>query len=98
MVVTRDEVLKIAALAKLHFSETELEEFTTQFKRILDYVEKLKEVNVEGIPPTSHVSQVAELEGQIIREDRVQESLGSGDALANAPDAREGQFRVPKVL
>ncbi len=98
MGVTRDEVLKIAALAKLHFSEAELEEFTSQFKRILDYVEKLKEVNVEGIPPTSHVSQAADLEGHVVRQDQVQESLGAAVALANAPDAREGQFRVPKVL
>jgi aspartyl-tRNA(Asn)/glutamyl-tRNA(Gln) amidotransferase subunit C len=96
--VTRDEVLKIAALARLHFNETELEQFTSQFKRILEYVEKLKEVDVEGIPPTSHVSQVSDLEGHIIRQDQVQESLGSEIALANAPDAREGQFRVPKVL
>ncbi len=98
MAITRDEVLKIAALARLHFSETELEAFTLQFERILDYVEKLKEVNVEGVPPTSHVSQVADFEGHTIREDQVQESLSADDALANAPDAREFQFRVPKVL
>lgn len=98
MAITRDEVLKIAELAKLHFSETELEAFTFQFQRILDYVEKLKEVDVEGIPPTSHVSQVPAAEGRIVREDRVQESLRAEDALANAPDVRECQFRVPKVL
>jgi len=49
-------VTKIAELARLEFSERELEEFTPQFRRILDYVEKLKEVSVEGVEPTSHAS------------------------------------------
>ena len=98
MAVTRSEVLKIAELAKLRFSEAELDAFTIQFQRILDYVEKLEEVNVEGVEPTSHVSLVVEVGAQPIRDDVVRDSLPVEEALANAPDPGAGQFRVPKVL
>ena len=96
MAITRAEVLKIAELARLHFTEAELEEFTAQFERILEYVEKLKEVNVEGVEPTSHVS-MGSVE-QHLREDQVQPSLPAEEALSNAPDPGNGHFRVPKVL
>jgi aspartyl-tRNA(Asn)/glutamyl-tRNA(Gln) amidotransferase subunit C len=96
--VTRSDVMKIAELAKLHFSEDELEAFTGQFLRILEYIAKLKEVSVEGVAPTSHVSLTPGFEKHIFRRDEVKESLGSDIAVANAPDAREGHFRVPKVL
>ena len=98
MSVTRSEVLKIADLAKLEFSEAELDAFTAQFQRILDYIEKLKEVNVEGVEPTSHVSLVDEASEDPCRQDAVQDSLPVEEALANAPDPGAGQFRVPKVL
>lgn len=98
MAITRSEVLKIAELAKLHFSEAELDAFTAQFLRILDYIEKLKEVDVTGVEPTSHVSLVEEFEEHVFREDTVQASLPAEEALANAPDPGAGQFRVPKVL
>jgi aspartyl-tRNA(Asn)/glutamyl-tRNA(Gln) amidotransferase subunit C len=96
--VTRADVLKIAELAKLHFSEEELDAFTAQFQRILHYVEKLKEVDVEGIEPTSHVSQSGSFDTLLLRQDEVRPSLPAEEALANAPDAGNGQFRVPKVF
>ena len=98
MAVTRSEVLKIAELAKLEFGDAELDAFTMQFHRILEYIEKLKEVNVEGVEPTSHVSLVEEVGERQFREDVVLESLPVAEALANAPDPGAGQFRVPKVL
>ena len=98
MSITRSEVLKIADLAKLHFSEEELDAFIAQFQRILEYVEQLKEVNVESIEPTSHVSLTADFEKHIFREDEVKASLAVEESLANAPDPGAGHFRVPKVL
>ena len=98
MSVTRAEVLKIADLAKLHFSEEELDAFIVQFQRILEYVEQLKEVNVEAVEPTSHVSLPADFEKHIFREDEVRASLPVNESLANAPDPGSGHFRVPKVL
>ena len=98
MSVTREAVLKIADLAKLQFSEDELEAFITQFQRILDYVEQLKEVNIEDIQPTSHVSLAGDFEKHAFREDEVKDSLPVEESLANAPDPGSGHFRVPKVL
>jgi aspartyl-tRNA(Asn)/glutamyl-tRNA(Gln) amidotransferase subunit C len=96
--VTRTEVLKIADLAKLYFKEEDLDAFVIQFQHILDYVEKLKEVKVEDIPPTSHVSLAADFEKHLFREDEVGVSLPVEESLANAPDPGAGHFRVPKVL
>ncbi len=98
MSISRSEVRKIAELAKLHFSEGDLEEFTRQFQRILDYVEQLKQVDIDGIEPTSHVSLAPGFERFIFREDEVKPSLPVDGTLANAPDSGQGHFRVPKVL
>jgi aspartyl-tRNA(Asn)/glutamyl-tRNA(Gln) amidotransferase subunit C len=96
--ITRAEVVKIAGLARLHFNEEELDAFTVQFQSILDYVEQLKQVDVSGIDPTSHVSLAADFEKHMFREDEVQPSLPVEESLANAPDPGSGHFRVPKVI
>jgi aspartyl-tRNA(Asn)/glutamyl-tRNA(Gln) amidotransferase subunit C len=96
--ISREEVLKIADLAKLHFSESELDEFTSQFRSIIHYVEKLKEADVEGVAPTSHVSLAEGSTRSLFRDDGTRPSLPEEQALANAPDPGSGHFRVPKVL
>jgi aspartyl-tRNA(Asn)/glutamyl-tRNA(Gln) amidotransferase subunit C len=98
MSITREDIIKVAELAKLHFTDEELGEFTAQFQRILDYIEQLKELNVEGIEPTSHVSLSADFEKRMFREDEARPSLPVEESLANAPDTSMGHFRVPKVL
>jgi aspartyl-tRNA(Asn)/glutamyl-tRNA(Gln) amidotransferase subunit C len=90
--------MKIADLARLHFSEEELDAFTAHFQKILDYVEQLKQVNVADIEPTSHVSLATDFEKHIFREDEVKPSLPVEESLANAPDPGSGHFRVPKVI
>ncbi|MDR1726426.1 MAG: Asp-tRNA(Asn)/Glu-tRNA(Gln) amidotransferase subunit GatC [Acidobacteriota bacterium] len=98
MPITREEVLKIADLARLHFDEGELDAFTVQFQGIMDYIEQLKQVDVEGVEPTSHVSLAPDFEKHMFREDEVAASLPAETSLAGAPDAAAGHFRVPKVL
>ena len=98
MAITRSEVMKIADLARLHFSEEDLDAFIVQFQRILDYIEQLKQVDVADIEPTSHVSLTADFEKHIFRDDDVKPSLPVEESLANAPDPGGGHFRVPKVL
>ncbi|HSW39431.1 MAG TPA: Asp-tRNA(Asn)/Glu-tRNA(Gln) amidotransferase subunit GatC [Acidobacteriota bacterium] len=98
MSISREEAAKIAALARLHFSEEDLDAFTPQFQRILDYVEQLKEVDVEDIDPTSHVSLSSDFEKYIFRKDEVKPSLTAEESLAGAPDQKDGHFRVPKVI
>ena len=97
MAITREEVARVAALANLRFTEAEIEVFTAQFQRILGYIEKLSEVDVAGVEPTSHASVAAGAAGAG-REDRVRPSLPVEEALAAAPDAAQDHFRVPKVL
>jgi aspartyl-tRNA(Asn)/glutamyl-tRNA(Gln) amidotransferase subunit C len=75
-----------------------LEEFTAQFQHILNYVEKLKEVEVDGVAPTSHVALVDHAEVPVFREDEARPSLPAEEALMNAPDCGDDHFRVPKVL
>jgi aspartyl-tRNA(Asn)/glutamyl-tRNA(Gln) amidotransferase subunit C len=96
--ISRSDVLKIADLAKLHLSEDELDAFTAQFQRILDYIEKLKEIDVRSVEPTSHVALGADYERHMFREDEVKPSLSVDDAVGSAPEAETGQFRVPKVI
>ncbi len=98
MAITRDEVLKIAELAKLHFDETEIDAFVSRFQRILDYIEQLEEVNIDGVEPTSHVSLTEDFEKYMFRDDEVCESLPAEDSLSGAPDPGSGHFRVPKVI
>ena len=96
MAITRDEVLKIAALAKLQFSDAELDAFTAQFQHILRYIEKLREVPVDDVAPTSHVCLPGDCNWQ--RKDEIAPSLEVEDALKNAPDRGRDHFRVPKVI
>jgi aspartyl-tRNA(Asn)/glutamyl-tRNA(Gln) amidotransferase subunit C len=98
MPITREDVQKIADLANLYFSEEEMDAFALQFQRILDYIEQLKQINVEDVEPTSHVSLASDFEKYIFREDRVKPSLPVEESLANAPDPGSDHFRVPKVL
>jgi aspartyl-tRNA(Asn)/glutamyl-tRNA(Gln) amidotransferase subunit C len=96
--ITRDEVQKIADLANLRFNQDEIDAFTVQFQRILDYIAKLSEVDTAGAESTSHVSLVQDFEKHVLRPDEVRSSLPVEKALANAPDAGHDHFRVPKVL
>ncbi len=94
MAISRDEVLYIARLARLEFDEKKIEEFTHQLGRVLDYINKLKELDVEGVEPSYHVLDLV----SVMRKDEVKEGLSNEEALANAPDAKDGFFRVPKII
>jgi len=94
MAVEKKEVEKIAELARLKFSDEELESFTHQMNDILSYMDKLNELDTEHIQPLSHpIEQV-----NIFRKDTVKSSISTEDALKNAPDKDEKFFKVPKVI
>ena len=88
------QVRKVAKLARLELSEAEVKEFTGQLGAILEYVEKMNELDTENVEPLAHCLPVS----NVFREDEVAESLGTEKTLANAPDADEQFFRVPKIL
>jgi len=92
--ITREEVERVAALARLHLGPDEADRMTTQLDAILDYVALLSEIDTTGIAPTSHAVPMA----TPLREDRPGTPLDPEDAVRNAP-AREGTaFLVPKVI
>ena len=94
MSVTRKDVEHIAELARLTFNEEELENFTHQLNQILGYMEKLNELNTDNIEPLSHP-----VEGNnVFREDELNTSIPTSEALKNAPDKDDQFFKVPKVI
>ena len=94
--LTRDDVLRIAELARLKLSDAEVERFGQQINDILGYAEQVQDVDTTGVAPTSHVLGFA----PTWRDDAPEPSLARADALGNAPDAdrQAGLFKVPKVL
>ncbi|MBI2618976.1 MAG: Asp-tRNA(Asn)/Glu-tRNA(Gln) amidotransferase subunit GatC [Ignavibacteriales bacterium] len=94
MAVTVNDVEHIAALAKLEFSNEEKEKFTHQLNQILNYVEKLKELDTENVEPLSHVIELSNR----FREDKAESGLTPEEALQNAPSRTEKFFKVPKVI
>jgi aspartyl-tRNA(Asn)/glutamyl-tRNA(Gln) amidotransferase subunit C len=92
--LSREEVLHVARLARLHLTEEELERMRAQLDAILAYVDKLRELDVEGVEPTSHAVPLVD----VMRDDALASCLPQEAALANAPD-RDGEFfRVPRII
>jgi aspartyl-tRNA(Asn)/glutamyl-tRNA(Gln) amidotransferase subunit C len=90
--LSRDQVLHVARLARLELSEEELETMAGELSAVLDHIEKIGELgDLEGVAPTSHVVAVE----NALRADEPRPSLPREVALASAPDAVEGGFRVP---
>ena len=84
-------MLHVAKLARLGLSEEEVETMAGELSGILEHVDRIAELDLEGVPPTSHV---VELEN-VLRADEPHESLTREVALEQAPDPAEGAFRVP---
>lgn len=94
MRIGKQDVEHVAMLARLEVSEAEKEAFSRQLSDILTYVEQLKAIDTEGVEPTATVVDSA----GVYREDQVRPSLPREGALANAPEAAEGFFVVPKII
>ncbi|MEC0370821.1 Asp-tRNA(Asn)/Glu-tRNA(Gln) amidotransferase subunit GatC [Paenibacillus chibensis] len=94
MSITNQDVQHVAKLARLNLSAEEEQMFTEQLNAILQYAEKLNELDTDGIEPTTHVLPVS----NVMREDVERESLPIEKVMANAPEEEDGQFKVPAVL
>ena len=94
--LTRDDVDRIATLARLELSEREKEMFLDQLSHVLEYAEQIQRLDTTNIPPTSQVLAGA----SATRADELRPGLPNDAALENAPDASDerGLFRVPRVL
>ena len=93
MTIGRDEVRRIAELANLELESAD-RTFADSLQSILEYVAILDEVDVSGVEPTSFGAT----QDSCLREDGPRSGLTAEEALRNAPDGRDGQFRVPGVL
>ncbi|MEO1492992.1 MAG: Asp-tRNA(Asn)/Glu-tRNA(Gln) amidotransferase subunit GatC [Pseudomonadota bacterium] len=94
MSVDTDTVRRVAKLARIAVREEELDPLAGELNTILDWVEQLGEVDVDGVEPMTSVTPMALKR----REDGVTDGDRQDDVLANAPDAREGFYAVPKVV
>lgn len=94
MPVTKKDVEYIANLAKLRFNDEELDNFTHELNEILNYVEKLNELDTNNIEPLSHPIENV----NVFREDQLKPSIDREEALRNAPSSTEEFFKVPKVI
>ena len=89
--IDRDQVLHVAKLARLRLTDEEVERMSGELSTILDHIETIGELDLDGVPPTSHV---LELEN-VLREDKPRPSLPPERALEQAPDPARDGFRVP---
>lgn len=94
MSITTKDVEHVAKLARLNLTQEEKETFTEQLNSILQYAEKLNELDTDNVEATTHVLHLS----NVMREDVVKESLPAEKVFLNAPDEEEGQFKVPAVL
>jgi aspartyl-tRNA(Asn)/glutamyl-tRNA(Gln) amidotransferase subunit C len=84
-------VLHVAKLARLRLSDAEVERMTGELSNILEHVERMDELDLDGVEPTSHVVELQ----NVLRDDVPRESLPRERALEGAPDAADEGFRVP---
>jgi aspartyl-tRNA(Asn)/glutamyl-tRNA(Gln) amidotransferase subunit C len=92
--ISREDVLHVARLARLELSEPELERMREQLNSILTYIDRLKELDVTGVEPTSHAVPMV----NVMRDDVVVPSFPRDEMLANAPDRVGELVRVPRIL
>ncbi|MFQ5632349.1 MAG: Asp-tRNA(Asn)/Glu-tRNA(Gln) amidotransferase subunit GatC [bacterium] len=92
--ITFEQVKHVAALAKLEFREDELQAMADDLSKIVQYVEKLNELDLENVLETAHVLDLT----NVFRKDQAKKWLSQEEALANAPARNKGYFSVPKVI
>ena len=89
--IDREQVLHVARLARLRLTDDEVERMSTELSTILDHIEKINELDLDSVEPTSHVVEVE----NVLRADEPRESWPRERILDLAPDAADGGFRVP---
>ncbi|MCX8009321.1 MAG: Asp-tRNA(Asn)/Glu-tRNA(Gln) amidotransferase subunit GatC [Patescibacteria group bacterium] len=94
MKVSKEQVEHIAKLAKLKLKDDETSKMQTELNQILDYMDKLNELDTSNVEPLSHPIPIE----NVFREDEVKPSIDRESAMKNAPDHNEEFFKVPKVI
>ena len=94
MEVNNKLIQDIAKLSKLKFDDSAEEKMKVDLEKMLDFVDKLREIDTEGVDPLIYMSE----EVNVLREDNVTEATSQEDALKNAPVKDSDYFKVPTVL
>lgn len=94
MSLTQEDVVYVANLARLEFSEEEVVTLSNELGAVLDYANTLSRLDTSEVKATEHVLQVQ----NVFREDEIGTSLSNEEALANAPESEAGCFKVPRVM
>jgi aspartyl-tRNA(Asn)/glutamyl-tRNA(Gln) amidotransferase subunit C len=94
MKITKKDVEYIAHLGRLEIDPNEIELYTMQVDRILEYVDKLNSLDTKDIEPTSHPMPVV----CVLREDKVKKSFSQAESIQNAPEKKGGFFKVPPII
>ena len=89
--LSRDQVLHVARLARLRLTDEEVERMTAELGDILEHIEVIQALDLDGVEPTSHVAALE----NVLRPDQPRESWDRGRVLEGAPDASDEGFRVP---
>ncbi len=92
--ISKDDVLHVARLARLELSDAEIETMRQPLNSILTYIDRLKELDVTDVEPTSHVVPLV----NVMRDDTVAPSVPQDEMLRNAPDRVGELFRVPRII
>jgi aspartyl-tRNA(Asn)/glutamyl-tRNA(Gln) amidotransferase subunit C len=92
--ITRDDVAKVAQLARLTLTEDEIDLFARQLGAVLEHAADVEALDVDGVPPTAHPYPLV----NVVRADEVEPSLDRAEVLAAAPSVEDEQFRVPPIL
>jgi aspartyl-tRNA(Asn)/glutamyl-tRNA(Gln) amidotransferase subunit C len=94
MKLTKETVERLAELSKLEFNDVEKTELVNDLNRIIGFIEKLNELDTDGVEPLIYMSE----EKNVLRSDEVQQEISHEEILQNAPKKDSDYFRVPKVL
>ncbi len=92
--ISDDDVMYVARLARLRLEHGELARYAGQLSSIIGHIDKISELDLKDVEPTSHVIKLA----SVFRDDEVRPSVPQELALANGPEVEDGAFKVPQIL
>lgn len=92
--ITKDQVKHVAHLARLAITEDEAEKLTKELSAIIGFAEQLNELDTENVEPTTHVLDMK----NVMRKDEPKSTITQEEALKNAPDTKDGHYRVPAIM